>query len=132
MGQQVAARKLGLPGDSQPLTLVCHGRSGSKLTKIHEALSYGVVKMNVDIDTQYAFIRPVADHMFTDHMFTNHAGVLKVDGGVGSRKVYDLRSYLKLAEQSMAARVVQAGENLRCARPTLARCRPRHHGRRER
>jgi fructose-bisphosphate aldolase, class II len=128
-----SATELGLPGGSQPLTLVFHGRSGSKLAKIHQALSYGVVEMNVDTDTQYAFTRPIADYMFTDHMFTNHAGVLKIDGWVGSRKAYDLRSYLKLAEHSMVARVVQACENLRCAGRTLApRCRPQHHGRRER
>lgn len=116
MGQQVAARKLGLPDGSRPLNLVFHGGSGSELAEIHEALSYGVVKMNVDTDTQYAFTRPIAGHMFT-----NYGGVLKVDGGVGDKKVYDPRSYLKLAEQSMAARVVQACENLRCAGRTLAR-----------
>ena len=116
MGQQVAARKLGLPDGSRPLNLVFHGGSGSELAEIHEALSYGVIKMNVDTDAQYAFTRPIADHMFT-----NYGGVLKVDGGVGNKKVYDPRSYLKLAEQSMAARVVQACENLRCAGRTLVR-----------
>ena len=71
--------------------------------------------MNVDTDTQYAFTRPLAGHMFT-----NYDGVLKVDGEVGNKKVYDPRSYLKLAEQSMAARVVQACEDLRSAGRTLA------------
>jgi fructose-bisphosphate aldolase, class II len=66
MGQQVAARELGLPAGSQALDLVFHGGSGSELAKIHQALSYGVVKMNVDTDTQYAFTRPVAGHMFTN------------------------------------------------------------------
>jgi fructose-bisphosphate aldolase, class II len=115
MGQQVAARKLGLPEGSQPLDLVFHGGSGSQLAEIHEALTYGVVKMNVDTDTQYAFTRPIVDHMFT-----NYGGVLKVDGEVGNKKAYDPRSYLKLAEQSMAARVTQACENLRSAGRTLA------------
>ena len=63
--------------------------------------------MNVDTDTQYAFTRPVAEHMFQ-----NYDGVLKVDGEVGNKKTYDPRSYLKKAEQSMADRVVQACENL--------------------
>src|SRR5262249_4871163 len=100
---------------SKPLDLVFHGGSGSELAEIHQALSYGVVKMNVDTDTQYAFTRPVAAHMFT-----NYDGVLKVDGDVGNKKVYDPRSYLKQAEQSMAARVVRACEDLRCAGRTLA------------
>jgi fructose-bisphosphate aldolase class II len=106
-GQQVACRKLGLPEGSKPFDLVFHGGSGSSLEEIREALSYGVVKMNVDTDTQYAFTRPVAAHMFT-----NYDGVLKVDGEVGNKKAYDPRSYLKAAEAGMAARVVRACEDL--------------------
>ncbi|MGX7681906.1 class II fructose-bisphosphate aldolase [Jatrophihabitans sp. DSM 45814] len=106
-GQDVAAAKLGLPAGSKPFDLVFHGGSGSLLEEIREALSYGVVKMNVDTDTQYAFTRPIAGHMFT-----NYDGVLKVDGEVGNKKAYDPRSYLKAAETGMAARVVEACENL--------------------
>ncbi|HEV2886574.1 MAG TPA: class II fructose-bisphosphate aldolase [Jatrophihabitans sp.] len=102
-GQQVASRKLGLPEGSKPFDLVFHGGSGSSLDEIREAVSYGVVKMNVDTDTQYAFTRPIAGHMFT-----NYDGVLKVDGDVGNKKAYDPRSYLKAAEAGMAARVVEA------------------------
>jgi fructose-bisphosphate aldolase class II len=94
-------------GKDKPFDLVFHGGSGSLLSEIREALSYGVVKMNVDTDTQYAFTRPIAGHMFT-----NYDGVLKVDGEVGSKKAYDPRPYLKLAETGMAARVVQACEDL--------------------
>jgi len=83
--------------------LVFHGGSGSTSEEIQETLSYGVVKMNIDTDTQYAFTRPVADHMLT-----NYTGVLKVDGEVGNKKVYDPRSYMKKAQQAMAERVVQA------------------------
>jgi fructose-bisphosphate aldolase class II len=115
MGQEVAARKLALPAGSKPLDLVFHGGSGSEPAEIHQALSYGVVKMNVDTDTQYAFTRPIAAHMFS-----HYDGVLKIDGEVGNKKLYDPRSYLKLAEQSMAARVVQACEDLRSAGRTLA------------
>jgi fructose-bisphosphate aldolase class II len=109
-GQEVAREKLGLPADAKPFDLVFHGGSGSLLEEIHEAVSYGVVKMNVDTDTQYAFTRPVAAHMFT-----NYDGVLKVDGEVGNKKVYDPRSYLKAAEVAMAERVVEACENLKSA-----------------
>ena len=94
-------------GKDKPFDLVFHGGSGSLLSEIREALSYGVVKMNVDTDTQYAFTRPIAGHMFT-----NYDGVLKVDGEVGNKKAYDPRPYLKLAETNMAARVVQACEDL--------------------
>jgi fructose-bisphosphate aldolase, class II len=92
----------------QPFDLVFHGGSGSLLEEIHEALDHGVVKMNVDTDTQYAFTRPVADHMFT-----NYDGVLKVDGEVGNKKVYDPRSWGASAEAGMADRVVQACQMLR-------------------
>jgi fructose-bisphosphate aldolase class II len=97
-------------GKDKPFDLVFHGGSGSLLEEIRETLDYGVVKMNVDTDTQYAFTRPVADHMFK-----NYDGVLKVDGEVGSKKVYDPRSWGKAAETSMAARVVLACEDLRSA-----------------
>ncbi len=94
-------------GKPSPFDLVFHGGSGSALEEIREAISYGVIKMNVDTDTQYAFTRPVAGHMFT-----NYDGVLKVDGDVGSKKAYDPRSWGKAGEANMAARVVQACEDL--------------------
>ncbi|MEB4208456.1 class II fructose-bisphosphate aldolase [Mycobacterium sp. 94-17] len=109
-GQKVAAAKLGLPDDAKPFDFVFHGGSGSLTSEIEESLRYGVVKMNVDTDTQYAFTRPIAGHMFA-----NYDGVLKVDGEVGVKKVYDPRSYLKKAEASMSERVVQACADLHCA-----------------
>jgi fructose-bisphosphate aldolase class II len=97
-------------GKDKPFDLVFHGGSGSMLDQIRETLGYGVVKMNVDTDTQYAFTRPIVDHMFK-----NYDGVLKIDGEVGEKKVYDPRSYGKTAEKGMAARVVTACEDLRSA-----------------
>jgi fructose-bisphosphate aldolase, class II len=97
-------------GKDKPFDLVFHGGSGSDLADIREAIGYGVVKMNVDTDTQYAFTRPVAGHMFT-----NYDGVLKVDGDVGNKKSYDPRTWGKTAEESMARRVVQACEDLLAA-----------------
>src|SRR5882724_4101997 len=102
--QDAVGDKVGRP---RPFQLVFHGGSGSELSEIREALSYGVVKMNVDTDTQYAFTREIAGHMFT-----NYDGVLKVDGEVGNKKAYDPRAYLKLAETGMAHRVTQACEDL--------------------
>lgn len=114
-GQKVAASKLGLADDAQPFDFVFHGGSGSEKSEIEEALRYGVVKMNVDTDTQYAFTRPIAAHMFT-----NYDGVLKVDGEVGNKKVYDPRSYLKKAEASMTERVIEACNDLHCAGKSLS------------
>ena len=87
--------------------LVFHGGSGSAAQEIADSVEYGVVKMNVDTDTQYAFTRPVAGHMFE-----NYDGVLKVDGGVGNKKLYDPRAWGKVAESGMAARVVEATQQL--------------------
>ncbi|WP_158847207.1 class II fructose-bisphosphate aldolase [Saccharothrix deserti] len=114
-GQDVVAEKLGLPAGSKPFDLVFHGGSGSLLEEIHEAVSYGVIKMNIDTDTQYAFTRPIVGHMFT-----NYDGVLKVDGEVGNKKAYDPRSYLKAAEQGMAARIAQACEHLKSSGRMIA------------
>ena len=97
-------------GREKPFDLVFHGGSGSLLSEIHAALDYGVVKMNVDTDTQYAFTRPVAGHMFA-----NYDGVLKVDGEVGNKKAYDPRSWGKAAEEGMATRVVEYCQYLRSA-----------------
>ncbi|MEX1038043.1 MAG: class II fructose-bisphosphate aldolase [Acidimicrobiia bacterium] len=88
--------------------LVFHGGSGSSLEEIHETLGYGVVKMNIDTDCQYAYTRPIVDHMFT-----NYSGVLKVDGEVGDKKTYDPRSYMRKAESGMSARVIEACVHLR-------------------
>ena len=101
-------------GKGARFALVFHGGSGSTLEEIHEAVDYGVVKMNIDTDTQYAFTRAIVDHMLK-----NYAGVLKVDGEVGHKKSYDPRSYLALAEAAMAERVKQAVQDLRGAGTTM-------------
>ncbi|HUZ51169.1 MAG TPA: class II fructose-bisphosphate aldolase [Streptosporangiaceae bacterium] len=102
-------------GKPDPFYLVFHGGSGSALEEIREAISYGVVKMNVDTDTQYAFTRPVAGHMFTQY-----DGVLKVDGDVGDKKAYDPRAWGKAGETGMAARVTHACEDLLSAGKQLS------------
>ncbi|MFF9164138.1 class II fructose-bisphosphate aldolase [Streptomyces longwoodensis] len=97
-------------GKQNPFDFVFHGGSGSTEQEIATALENGVVKMNIDTDTQYAFTRPIADHILK-----NYDGVLKVDGEVGSKKTYDPRTWGKLAEASMAARVLEATQHLRSA-----------------
>ncbi|HMO10297.1 MAG TPA: class II fructose-bisphosphate aldolase [Actinotalea sp.] len=97
-------------GKANPFDLVFHGGSGSTAEEIAEAVDNGVIKMNVDTDTQYAFTRPVVDYMLK-----NYDGVLKIDGEVGNKKVYDPRAWGKIAEAGMAARVVEACQQLRSA-----------------
>jgi fructose-bisphosphate aldolase class II len=106
--QDAVVAELGLEADSRPFDLVFHGGSGSTAEEIAAAVDYGVVKMNIDTDTQYAFTRPVVSHMFS-----NYDGVLKIDGEVGNKKAYDPRAWGKAAEAGMAARVVEACEHLR-------------------
>ena len=101
-------------GREKPFDLVFHGGSGSTPQEISDAVDYGVVKMNIDTDTQYAFTRPVAGWMMT-----NYDGVLKVDGEVGNKKMYDPRAWGKAAEAGMAQRIVDACENLRSAGKTI-------------
>tara|TARA_B100000470_G_scaffold35700_1_gene24862 strand:+ start:37 stop:960 length:924 start_codon:yes stop_codon:yes gene_type:complete len=101
-------------GSEAKMDLVFHGGSGSLLEEIRETLAYGVVKMNVDTDTQYAFTRPIVDHVMT-----NYEGVLKVDGEIGNKKIYDPRSYLKKAEEGMSERVSIACSDLLSEGKTL-------------
>jgi fructose-bisphosphate aldolase class II len=103
-GQKAVTDKYGAAAE---MDLVFHGGSGSELSDIRETLDYGVVKMNIDTDTQYAFTRPIVTHLCQ-----NLEGVLKIDGEVGNKKVYDPRSYLKKAEISLANRLKEACDDL--------------------
>jgi len=103
--QQGLAAKYGT--GEKPLDLVFHGGSGSSDAEIAEAVANGVIKMNIDTDTQYAYTRGLAGHMFS-----NYDGVLRIDGEVGNKKTYDPRAWGKVAENSMAARVVEATRQL--------------------
>src|SRR5690625_1999843 len=102
--QEVVGKEI---GQEKPFDLVFHGGSGSSEEEIATAVRHGVIKMNIDTDTQYAFTRAVVDHVMR-----NYDGVLKVDGDVGAKKAYDPRSWGKLAEDSMAKRIVEAAQQL--------------------
>ena len=101
-------------GNDKGFFLVFHGGSGSSKEEIKETLGYGVIKMNIDTDTQYAFSKPVVDHMFK-----NYDGMLKIEDEVGNKKMYDPRSYLKKGEEGMASRVVEACNDLESAGKTI-------------
>ncbi len=104
-GQEAVKKEF---GQNARHLLVFHGGSGSLLSEIHETLEYGVIKMNIDTDTQYSFTRPVVDHMMV-----NYDKVLKIEGEVGSKKHYDPRVWLAKAENSMTARICQAIKDLK-------------------
>jgi len=103
-------------GEEAAFNFVFHGGSGSSPAQIAEALSHGVVKMNVDTDMQYAYTRAVADHVLR-----NYDTVLKVDGRFGDKKAYDPRAWMKAGEAGMAARVVQACGDLGSSGKSLFR-----------
>jgi fructose-bisphosphate aldolase class II len=103
-------------GEKDPFYLVFHGGSGSTQEEISEAVDNGVIKMNIDTDTQYAYSRPVVDHMFK-----NYDGMIKADGGIGNKKAYDPRAWGKLAEAGMAKRIAEACEELRSAGTTMVK-----------
>jgi fructose-bisphosphate aldolase, class II len=110
-GQKAVTDKHGAKAE---MDLVFHGGSGTPLEEIRETLDYGVIKMNIDTDTQYAFTRPIVDHMLK-----NYDGVLKIDGEVGDKKAYDPRGYLKKAEQSLCLRLKEACDDLRSTGQTV-------------
>ena len=110
-GQDAVTNKL---GEKSRHYLVFHGGSGSELSEIHETLDYGVIKMNIDTDTQYAYTRPVVDHMFK-----NYDQVLKVEGEVGTKKFYDPRTWMKAAEKSMTERIIKSTSDLKSAGKSL-------------
>ena len=104
-GQEAVVAKL---GQDYHHDLVFHGGSGSELSDIHETLGYGVIKMNIDTDTQYAYTRPVVDFILK-----NYDEVLKIEGEVGNKKKYDPRAWLKLAENGLKERLIQACKDLK-------------------
>ena len=110
-GQEAVIKKYGKEAE---FDLVFHGGSGTPTEQIQETLAYGVIKMNIDTDTQYAFTRPIIEHLFK-----NYDGALMVDGEHGNKKVYDPRSYLKKAEEGMAKRMVQACNDLKSTGKTI-------------
>lgn len=112
-GQKAVTDKYGAKAE---MDLVFHGGSGTPLEEIRETLDYGVVKMNIDTDTQYAFTRPIAEHMMK-----HYDGVLKIDGEVGDKKLYDPRAYLKKGEQSLCDRLMRACDDLKSTGKTIYR-----------
>ena len=110
-GQEAVIGKFGQDAE---FDLVFHGGSGTPSDQLQETLDYGVIKMNIDTDTQYAFTRPVVDHIMK-----NYDGVLKIDGEIGVKKSYDPRSYIKLGENGVATRMGEACDDLKSSGQTI-------------
>ena len=100
--------------DEKPVDFVFHGGSGSLLSEIREAISYGVVKMNIDTDTQWAFWDGVRGYEAKYHDY--------LQGQIGNpegedkpnKNYYDPRKFLRAGEESMVTRLLQAYEDLNC------------------
>ncbi len=112
--QAFIAQKLGGGDGDKPVNFVFHGGSGSELKDIKDAVSYGVVKMNIDTDTQWAFWDGVRDYEARNRAF--------LQGQIGNpngddkpnKKYYDPRKWLKSGEDSMTKRLLEAFEDLNC------------------
>ena len=105
-------------GGAKPLNLVFHGGSGSEKDKITEAVSYGVFKMNIDTDLQFAYSEAIGKFVAENPK----AFLYQVDPETDKpyKKFYDPRKYLRLAEQNMVARLNEAFEDLGSKGKSLA------------
>jgi fructose-bisphosphate aldolase class II len=103
---------------TNPLDLVFHGGSGSEKEKIAEALGYGVFKMNIDTDTQFAFSAPVGKFVEANSKAFKYQ--IDPDDGTPYKKQYDPRKWLRAAEEGMIARLDEAFADLRSAGRSLA------------
>ncbi len=104
--------------DKNPYDLVFHGGSGSEKSAIEEALSYGVFKMNIDTDTQFAFAEGVGAHVFDNPNAFKHQ--IDPDTGAPTKKQYDPRVWLRKGEEAMIARLDEAFKDLKSVGKTLA------------
>jgi len=97
----------------KPIRFVFHGGSGSELSKIHEALDYGAVKMNVDTDTQWAFWEGVKGYVEKYHDYLQSQIGNPEGEDKPNKKYYDPRKWLREGEISMKERVIKAYKDLR-------------------
>ena len=103
---------------ANPLDLVFHGGSGSEKEKIEESLTYGVFKMNIDTDTQFAFAHDVGKFVFENDKAFKHQ--IDPDTGAPYKKLYDPRKWLRLGEEGMVTRLDEAFADLKSAGKSLA------------
>ena len=108
--QEFISKKFNLPHNT--IDFVFHGGSGSSVEEIREAIGYGVIKMNIDTDMQYAFMTGVRDY------FNQKSDYLKAQIGnpegddVPNKKYYDPRKWIREGESSFVKRLIKAFEDL--------------------
>jgi len=100
-------------GNDKPVDFVFHGGSGSELSKIHEAVDYGVVKMNIDTDTQWAFWSGVKGYIEKYHDYLQSQIGNPEGEDKPNKKYYDPRKWLREGEKSMKERVLEAYKDLK-------------------
>ncbi len=110
--QEYIRRKFGLDKE-KPVSFVFHGGSGSDLEDIRKAISYGVIKMNIDTDTQYAFMEGVREYFrkYWDYLQSQIGNPEGED--LPNKKYYDPRKWLREGEISFVKRLVKAFHDLR-------------------
>ena len=98
----------------KPVNMVFHGGSGSSLEEIREAIGYGVVKMNIDTDTQFAFMSGVRDYMEQKKAYLQTQVGNPEGEDAPNKKYYDPRVWLRKGEDTLRARIREAFEDLLC------------------
>ncbi|CAL1141493.1 unnamed protein product [Cladocopium goreaui] len=112
--QKFISEKIGEPEGSKPVSFVFHGGSGSDIKDIREAVDYGVIKMNIDTDTQWSYWNGIRDFeaKYRDYLQTQ---IGNPDGkDKPNKKYYDPRACIRSAEDSTVKRMEQCFEDLRC------------------
>jgi len=100
--------------EANPVDFVFHGGSGSSLEEIREAIGYGVIKMNIDTDLQFAFTEGIRDYM-NDKIDYLRTQIGNPDGAdKPNKKYYDPRGWLRKGEETFKARLTQAFKDLNC------------------
>ena len=105
-------------GGAKPLNLVFHGGSGTATALIREAVGYGVFKMNIDTDLQFAFASTIAAHMQANARAFKYQ--VDPDNAKPYKSTYDPRKWLRVGELGIVARLEEAIADLGSAGKTLA------------
>ena len=108
--QEYISKTLDLPNNS--VDFVFHGGSGSSKEEIEEAIGYGVVKMNIDTDLQYAFTEGIRDYMNNKFDYLNSQIGNPEGANIPNKKYYDPRKWLRLGEETFIKRLKKAFEDL--------------------
>ncbi|GMH54051.1 hypothetical protein TrRE_jg13048, partial [Triparma retinervis] len=103
-----------LGGDAKPMKFVFHGGSGSSVEDIQYAIEAGVIKMNIDTDTQWAYWDGIRKYEAEHHDYLQ-GQIGNPDGAdIPNKKYYDPRMALRSGEEAMRDRLIQSAKDLKC------------------